>query len=157
METVTGRLKEMAIIDVSLFSQHETGPSGPMASLLFLADLDQRVVTHGDGWMAMNAPGDPPLEDRIGRLHAYADELDRDPATIGMQMSLSPDAIDKDARKRFYAEPELILARCLELKALGFDHVNIDCVPIFQQGFRTSETMLEHLDAIYRTLKAELP
>ena len=116
----------------------------------------KRVAALGDGWMAMNAPGDDPLPDRIAQLYRYAEEIERDPATIGMQMSLSPDALNKDGRKRFYADPELLLRQCVALQELGFDHTSLDCVPMFQLGHRTSDTLLEHLALIYNTLAPEL-
>ena len=116
----------------------------------------KRVVALGDGWIGMNAPGDPSLEEKIEMLHLYAEEAGRDPKSVPMQMSLLPNTRDKEERKRFYAEPELILRRLIELRELGFSHTAIDCVPIFQQGFRTSDAMIEHLHAIYDTLAPEL-
>ncbi len=116
----------------------------------------RRVARLADGWTAMNAPGDPPLPDRIAMLRRYADEAGRDPDTIGMQMSLSPNALDKDERKRFYAEPELLVRRMVELRDLGFDWASLDCVPIFQLGHRTSEALLEQLAAIHAAAKIEL-
>ena len=116
----------------------------------------RRVARLGDGWMAMNAPGDDPIEDRIAALHRYAEEVDRDPATIGMQMSLSPDALNKEERKRFYADPELLLRQLVKIRDLGFTETSIDCVPIFQQGYRSSDAMIEHLAKIYKTLAPEL-
>lgn len=112
----------------------------------------RRVVTHGDGWMGMNAPGDPPLQEKLDTIFRIAQEQGRDPATIRLQMGLSPDAIDRDKRTRFYAEPKLLLERALALKEMGFEQTSIDCVPIFQQGWRTSEAILEYLAEIYETL-----
>ena len=116
----------------------------------------KRVAEIGDGWIGMIAPGDPPLEDKITTIRGYAEAAGRDPGTIGMQMSLSPDALDKAQRKQFYADPQLLLRRLVELRELGFDSVSIDCVPIFQQGYRSSDAMIDHLSEIYRTLKSEL-
>jgi len=116
----------------------------------------RRVAKFGDGWMAMDAPGDAPLIERIEQLRRYADELDRDFDSIGMQMSLSPGAIDKTKRKRFYADLQLLAARAAELASLGFDHVSLDCVPLFQLGHRTSEQLLEQLGLIHDCLRQEL-
>ena len=114
----------------------------------------QRVAEIGDGWMAMNAPGDEPLEKRIATIYAHAENLGRDPATIGMQMALSPGPLDKEARKRFYADPQMLAQRAEELANLSFDHLSIDCVPLFQLGFRTSDALLERLGLIYEQLKS---
>ncbi|MEM9623180.1 MAG: LLM class flavin-dependent oxidoreductase, partial [Pseudomonadota bacterium] len=113
----------------------------------------RRVVSHGDGWMAMSAPGDPPLEEKIAQLHQFAEEAERDIHSIGMQMSLSPDALNKEERKRFYADPKLMLQRCESLAAMGFDTVSIDCVPIFQKGYRTVDAMLDYLAEIHHVLQ----
>lgn len=112
----------------------------------------RRVVTHGDGWMGMNAPGDPPLQEKLDTIFRIAEEKGRDPATIRLQMGLSPDALDRDRRTRFYAEPQLLLERAATLNEMGFEQTSIDCVPIFQQGYRTSEALLEYLAEIYETL-----
>lgn len=116
----------------------------------------RRVATLGDGWMAMNAPGDDPLPVRIARLRRFAEEADRDPATIGMQMSLSPGPLDKEQRKRFYADSSLLRARTAELRDLGFDHLSIDCVPLFQLGYRSVESLLERLAGIFDELGTEV-
>ncbi|NKB99976.1 MAG: TIGR03619 family F420-dependent LLM class oxidoreductase [Pseudomonadales bacterium] len=116
----------------------------------------KRVVTHGDGWLGMNAPGDPPLAEKLASLYQFAEELGRDPATIRLQMGLSPDALDREKRTRFYAEPQLLLDRALQLKEMGFEQTSIDCVPIFQQGYRTSDAMIEYLAQIHETLAPAL-
>ncbi len=110
----------------------------------------------GDGWMGMSAAGDPPLAESIKQIAEFADNAGRDPANIGLQMSLSPGAIDKAKRKRFYADTDLMLERLVELKELGFGHVSIDCVPLFQLGHRSSEALLEQLRLIYEHLQPEL-
>ena len=43
-----------------------------------------------------------------------------------------------------------------DIQELGFDHTSLDCVPMFQQGHRTSEALLEHLAVIYNRLAPEL-
>ncbi len=102
--------------------------------------------------MAMNAPGDDPLEQRINRLHSYAEATGRDPASIGLQMALSPGPLDKAQRKKFFADADLLAARAVELKQMGFHWISIDCVPIFQLGFRTSDALLDQLQAIHERL-----
>ena len=104
----------------------------------------------------MNAPGDPPLSDKLEMLRRFADEAGRDVESIGLQMSLSPGPLDKEARKRFYDDPELIRDRTVELRDLGFDWVAMDCVPLFQKGYRTSQALVDRLGEIYETLRPEL-
>ena len=116
----------------------------------------KRVAEIADGWMAMNAPGDPPLPQQLNDLHRFAEAAGRDPDEIGLQMSLSPGPLDKEARKRFYAEPDLIRRRLVELREMGFEWASMDCVPIFQQGHRSSEELLEQLAAVHQALAPEL-
>jgi probable F420-dependent oxidoreductase len=116
----------------------------------------RRVARLGDGWSAMNAPGDPPLEDKLALLRRYAEELGRDPATIGLQMSLSPGPLDKDKRKRFYDDTDLLKQRVIELRELGFDWCAMDCVPLFQLGHRSSEALIDRLATIHEALAPEL-
>jgi probable F420-dependent oxidoreductase len=116
----------------------------------------KRVVSHGDGWLGMNAPGDPPLTEKLASLRQFAAEAGRDPASIRLQMGLSPDALDRDKRTRFYAEPELLLERALQLKEMGFEQTSIDCVPIFQQGHRSSDAIIDYLAKIHETLAPAL-
>ena len=116
----------------------------------------KRVAALADGWMAMTAPGDPPLEENLARMREFLYAEDRDPGTFPMQMSLSPDALDREKRKQFYAEPRLILERAMQLKEMGFTHVSIDCVPIFQKGYRSVDAMIDYLYEIYVTLEPEL-
>ena len=116
----------------------------------------RRVARQAHGWMAMNAPGDPPVEERLAMLRRFAEEAERDPATIALQMSLSPGPLDKEARKRFFAEPDLLRERSVQLRELGFDEISLDCVPIFQHGYRTVDAMLDYLGTVQETLAAEL-
>ncbi|MGH1489829.1 MAG: LLM class F420-dependent oxidoreductase [Acidimicrobiales bacterium] len=116
----------------------------------------RRVAKLADGWMAMNAPGDIPLPDRIAMLRRYAEQADRDPNSIGMQMSLSPGPIDKEERKRFYADTDLMRQRAAELQEMGFDWISIDCVPFFQLGHRSSDALVEHLATVHEALAQEL-
>ncbi len=116
----------------------------------------RRVARLGDGWMAMNAPGDAPLEERLSALKRYAEEAGRDPTGIGMQMTLSPGPLPKEVRKRFFADPALLLARTQELAELGFRWAAIDCVPIFQHGYRTVDALLDYLGEVYDMLSPML-
>lgn len=116
----------------------------------------RRVAALGDGWSGMNAPGDPPLEDKLAMLRRYAEDADRDPATIGLQMSLSPGPLDKAERTRFYDDTDLLKRRLVELRELGFDWCAMDCVPLFQLGHRSSEALVDRLGTIHDALAPEL-
>lgn len=116
----------------------------------------RRAARLGDGWSAMNAPGDPPLKDKLAQLHRYCEEVGRDPSSMGLQMSLSPGPLDKEERKRFYDDTDLMRRRLEEIRDLGFEWTAIDCVPIFQKGHRSSGALLDRLGAIHEALTGEL-
>ena len=116
----------------------------------------RRIARIADGWMAMNAPGDTPIEERIAELRSYTEAAGRDPAEIAMHMSLSPGPLDKELRKRFFTDPELLLDRVGQLKELGFAYTSIDCVPIFQQGYRSVDAMIDYLAQLHAKLAPEL-
>ena len=116
----------------------------------------RRVARLADGWSAMHAPGDPPMEEKLTMLHRFAEEYDRDPTTIGLQMSLSPGPLDKEKRKRFYDDTDLIRQRLVEYRELGADWCAMDCVPLFQLGHRSSEALIDRLAAIHDAVAPEL-
>ena len=113
----------------------------------------ERVGRYGDGWMGQFVRDDvaPRL---MARIREHAEAAGRDPDTIGMQLSVSPGYGTDNTG--FYADPARIAERVLELRALGFDQTSIDCVPIFQAGFRSGEAILEHLAAVQELLRPEL-
>jgi len=51
---------------------------------------------------------------------------------------------------------DLLVARACELRDLGFSDTSIDCVPLFQLGFRSSDALLEQLAKIHEALAPEL-
>lgn len=116
----------------------------------------RRIAKIADGWMAMSAPGDGPLADQVARFRDCVVAAGREPDAVPLQMQLSPGKMDRAQRKRFYAQPDMLLERALELQALGFTHITLDCVPLFQLGHRSSDALLEHLQAIHETLRPAL-
>ena len=50
----------------------------------------KRVVEYGDEWLAMVAPGRPPLEQRIATLHRLADDAGRHPPKVSVQVYGTP-------------------------------------------------------------------
>lgn len=116
----------------------------------------KRIAKIADGWMAMNIPSDGPLEDQVSRFQDYVADAGRKPGSVPMHMLLSPGPLDKEKRKRFYADTELLKDRVYELKAMGFTQTALDCVPLFQLGYRSSDALLERLTEIYEVLEPAL-
>jgi len=116
----------------------------------------KRIAKLADGWMAMTAPGDPPIQEQLPRFKELLEVAGRDVLSFPLQMSPSPGPLDKEKRKRFYGDTDLLQERVCELRDMGFTHTSIDCVPIFQRGHRSSDALLEQLSIIYAALAPEL-
>ena len=110
----------------------------------------ERVGRYGDGWMGQFVRDDATATKLMTKIRAHAEAAGRDPETIGMQLSVSPQA-GTDFRE-FYRDPARVADRALQLRDLGFDWTSIDCVPIFQAGHRSVDAVLDHLAAIRERL-----
>jgi hypothetical protein len=58
--------------------------------------------------------------------------------------------------KRFYAEPDRVVARCAELKAMGFEWVSLNATALFQAGARSVDAMAEGLATLHGRIRAEV-
>ena len=68
----------------------------------------RRVVAYGDEWLAMVAPGQPPLRDRIAELNELAAAAGRPPIPVSVQAYGSP-------------PPEKVVARYIEAGVVRID------------------------------------
>jgi hypothetical protein len=57
--------------------------------------------------------------------------------------------------KRFYAEPDRVVARVVELKAMGFEWVALNATAVFQAGARSVDAMLSALGALHDRIRKE--
>jgi probable F420-dependent oxidoreductase len=114
----------------------------------------ERVGRYGDGWMGQFVKDGATARKLMDRIRGHAEAAGRDPDAIGMQLSVSRGW--GDDRPGFFTDPVRIRDRVLELRDLGFDWTSIDCVPIFQAGFRTVDAIIEHLAAVRERLGPEL-
>jgi hypothetical protein len=55
--------------------------------------------------------------------------------------------------KRFYAEHDRVVARAVELQAMGFGWIAINATAIFQAGARSVDAMLDALGTLHGTLR----
>src|SRR2546426_989539 len=93
----------------------------------------RRVGELGDGWLGSQVADPAGARRDIATIRRYAEAAGRDPGSIGLQsMVASP---PKDAEgKRFYAEHDRVVARVVELKAVGFEWVPLNASPVFPAG-----------------------
>jgi len=114
----------------------------------------RRVGRLGDGWLASRVPDAADARRAIDAIHRHAEQAGRDPKTIGLQSMVAPPPRDAEG-KRFYAEHDRVVARIVELKAMGFQGVAINATAIFQAGARSVTAMIDTLAALHARIHAE--
>ncbi|HEU5319809.1 MAG TPA: LLM class flavin-dependent oxidoreductase, partial [Methylomirabilota bacterium] len=115
----------------------------------------RRVGRLGDGWLASRVADADDARRSIDTIHRYAAEAGRDTGAIGLQSMVAPPPRDAEG-KRFYAEPDRVVARVAALKAMGFAWAALNATAIFQAGARSVDAMLEQLGALHTRLRAEV-
>ena len=115
----------------------------------------RRAGRLGDGWLASRVTDADDARRAIDAIHRHAAAAGRDPAAIGLQSMVAPPPRDAEG-KRFYAEPDRVVARVAALKAMGFAWAALNATAIFQAGARSVDAMLEQLGALHTRLRAEV-
>jgi probable F420-dependent oxidoreductase len=115
----------------------------------------RRVGRLGDGWLASRVSDADDARRAIGAIRRHAVDAGRDPDAIGLQSMVAPPPRDPEG-KRFYAEPDRVLARVAALKAMGFEWVALNATAIFQAGARSVDAMIDALAALHGRLRAEV-
>jgi probable F420-dependent oxidoreductase len=115
----------------------------------------RRVGRLGDGWLASRVTDADDARRAIDVIHRHAAAAGRDPVAIGLQSMVAPPPRDAEGR-RFYAEPDRVVARVAALKAMGFGWAALNATAIFQAGARTVDAMLDQLGALHTRIRAEV-
>jgi probable F420-dependent oxidoreductase len=84
----------------------------------------RRVVTLGEGWLAREAATEEEIAACAANLRAVAAEFGRDPATLGMRVSLTATS-NWNAAQGFDELVDVSVARVRRLTALGVTHFNV--------------------------------
>jgi alkanesulfonate monooxygenase SsuD/methylene tetrahydromethanopterin reductase-like flavin-dependent oxidoreductase (luciferase family) len=108
----------------------------------------------GDGWLASRITDAGSARQAIDAIHRHAEAAGRDPRTIGLQSMVAPPPRDAEG-KRFYAQPDRVVARVVELKAMGFEWVALNATAVFQAGARSVDAMLDALGALHDRIRKE--
>ena len=117
----------------------------------------RRVGKYGDGWLASQVSDADFAKRAMDVIREAAVSAGRDPNAIGWQSMIAPPPRAGDtAGKTFYAEPDRVAARVVELKEMGFDGVAVNATAIFQSGSRSVDAMLDALRAIHDRLRQEV-
>jgi len=115
----------------------------------------RRVGQLGDGWLASRVTDADSARRALGAIRGHAEAAGRDPAAIGLQSMVAPPPRDAEGR-RFYAELDRVVARVVELQAMGFGWVSLNATAIFQAGARSVDAMLDTLEALHAKIRAEV-
>ncbi len=113
----------------------------------------RRVGRLGDGWLASRVEDAAGARTALEAIRRHAEAAGRDPAAIGLQSMVAPPPRDAEG-KRFYAEPDRVVARAAELRAMGFGWVALNATAIFQAGARSVDAMTDALAALHGRLRA---
>src|ERR1700682_885364 len=84
----------------------------------------------------------------IGTIRRHAEEAGRDPGAIGLQSMVAPPPRDA-AGKRFYAEPDRVVARVAAIHAMSFEWATLNATAIFQSGARSVAAMIDALATLH--------
>ncbi|HZV96255.1 MAG TPA: LLM class F420-dependent oxidoreductase [Candidatus Nitrosocosmicus sp.] len=115
----------------------------------------RRVGRLGDGWLASRVSDAEDARRALESIRRHAEAAGRDPASIGLQSMVAPPPRDAEG-KRFYAEPDRVVARAAALQAMGFQWVSLNATAMFQAGARSVDAMIEGLGLLHGRLRAEV-
>ena len=115
----------------------------------------RRVGRLGDGWLASRVSDAEDARRALESIRRHAEAAGRDPASIGLQSMVAPPPRDAEG-KRFYAEPDRVVARAAALQAMGFQWVSLNATAMFQAGARSVDAMIEGLGWLHGRLRAEV-
>ena len=93
-----------------------------------------------------------PWASGMARIREYAEELGRDPASIGMQMMLASPPRDAEG-KTFYADADRVARRAEKLRDMGFEWTAVNATAIFQAGHRSVSAIVDHLATLHTALR----
>jgi len=115
----------------------------------------RRVGQLGDGWLASRISEAADARRAIDTIRRHAEQAGRDPDAIGLQSMVAPPPRDAEG-KRFYAEPDRVVARVAAIHAMGFQWATLNATAIFQSGARSVAAMIDALATLYAKIRAEV-
>ena len=115
----------------------------------------RRVGQLGDGWLASRVTDAASARRALESIRRHAEAAGRDPGAIDLQSMVAPPPKDAEGR-RFYAEHDRVVARVVELRAMGFRWVSLNATAIFQSGARSVDAMIDALGALHAKIRAEV-
>ena len=115
----------------------------------------RRVGQLGDGWLASRVAEAADAQRCIDTIHRHAEAAGRDPKAIGLQSMVASPPRDAES-KRFYAEPDRVVARVAAIQAMGFQWATLNATAIFQSGARSVQSIIDTLATLHAKIRAEV-
>jgi probable F420-dependent oxidoreductase len=115
----------------------------------------RRVGQLGDGWLGSRVTDAEDARRAIDTIRRHAEGAGRDPNAIGLQSMVAPPPRDAEG-KRFYAEPDRVVARVAALQSMGFQWATLNATAIFQAGARSVQSMIDALGTLHTKIRAEV-
>jgi hypothetical protein len=115
----------------------------------------RRVGALGDGWLGNQIDDAASARRVIDTIRRHAEAAGRDPKSIGLQAMVASPPRDS-AGKKFYVEHDRVVARVVELKAMGFEWVALNATAIFQSGARSIDALIDVLGALHTKIRGEV-
>jgi probable F420-dependent oxidoreductase len=115
----------------------------------------RRVGQLGDGWLGNRINDATDARRAFETIRRHAEAAGRDPGAIGLQSMVAPPPRDAEG-KRFYAEPDRVVARVAALHAMGFQWATLNATAIFQSGARSVAAMIDALATLHAKIRAEV-
>jgi len=115
----------------------------------------RRVGQLGDGWLASRITEAADAQRCIDTIHRHAEAAGRDPKAIGLQSMVASPPRDAES-KRFYAEPDRVVARVAAIQAMGFQWATLNATAIFQSGARSVQAIIDTLATLHAKIRSEV-
>jgi probable F420-dependent oxidoreductase len=118
----------------------------------------RRVGQYGDGWLAALVGNKARVQSEIATIRRHATEFGRDPDALQFQTMLAPPPRQNDdgRGRSFFADPERVAQRAVEIAELGFGWVSLNATNVFQSGARTVTAMVDALGALHDRIRREV-
>ena len=115
----------------------------------------RRVGQFGDGWLASRISEAADAQRSIDTIRRHAEAAGRDPNAIGLQSMVAPPPRDAEG-KRFYAEPDRVVAIVAAIQKMGFQWATLNATAIFQAGARSVDAITDELARLHDRIRAEV-
>lgn len=112
----------------------------------------ERAGRYANGWTGAGAKDGAQVRMVVQMIRHHAAQAGRDPKTIDLQFALAPFA--RESQEGFFCDPHRLIARLVELQALGFNWVSIDLGSAYPG--ESVDRLVKHSESLYETLQTGL-